>query len=193
MPVPKTTDQLKEFLENHKDFGKINGEEVVSVRQDTTELSNIFVTKDTYYKSMLRGTVLTYSKSQIATSALTLFLTDESIYGRQIVPKPADSGWYNTEYATFVPANTYELACSRAREIGFSESDLLTYALNLFANNPGINQIYDTYIENLCKQHNVKADYVELKILGWLKYQARKKRLELSLAAGKFVDRAKLP
>ncbi|AVH74443.1 hypothetical protein [Nostoc sp. 'Lobaria pulmonaria (5183) cyanobiont'] len=193
MPIPKTIEQLQQFLETHEDFGKINGQEVVSVREDITELRNIFVLKDTYYKAVLRGTVLTYSKSQIAESALTLFLTDESIYGRQIVPKPADSGWYNTEYPALVPANTYELACSRAREIGFSESDLLTYALNLFVNNPGINQIYDAYIENLCKQNNVKADYVELKILGWLKYQARKKRLELSLAAGEFVDRAKLP
>ncbi|MFN6565219.1 MAG: hypothetical protein RMY28_036205 [Nostoc sp. ChiSLP01] len=193
MPIPRTIEQLQHFLETHEDFGKINGQEVVSIREDVKELRNIFVPKDTYYKAVLRGTVLTYSKSQIASSALTLFLTDESIYGREIVPKPADSGWYNTEYPAFVPANTYELACSRAREIGFSESDLLTYALNLFANNPGINQIYDAYIENLCKQNNVKADYVELKILGWLKYQARKKRLELSLAAGEFVDRARLP
>lgn len=193
MPIPRSIEQLQQFLETHEDFGKINGQEVVSIREDITELRNIFVPKDTYYKAVLRGTVLTYSKSQIASSALTLFLTDESIYSRQIIPKPADSGWYNTEFPAFVPANTYELACSRAREIGFSESDLLTYALNLFANNPGINQIYDAYIENLCKQHNVKADYVELKILGWLKYQARKKRLELSLAAGEFIDRGKLP
>lgn len=193
MPVPKTIEQLQHFLETHEDFGKINGQEVVSIREDVKELSNIFVPKDTYYKAVLRGTVLSYSKSQIATSALTLFLTDESIYSRQIIPKPVDSGWYTTEFPAFVPTNTYELACSKAREIGFNESDLLTYALNLFANNPGINQIYNAYIENLCKQHDVKADYVELKILGWLKYQARKKRLELSLAAGQFVDRAKLP
>lgn len=193
MPIPKTIEQLQQFLETHEDFGKINGQEVVSVREDITELRNIFVPKDTYYKAVLRGTVLTYSKSQIASSALTLFLTDESIYSRQIVPKPADSGWYNTEFPAFVPANTYELACFRAREIGFSESDLLTYALNLFANNPGINGIYNAYIENLCKQHNVKAEYVELKILGWLKYQARKKRLELSLERGEFIDRGKLP
>lgn len=193
MPIPRTIEQLQHFLATHEDFGKINGQEVVSIREDVKEVSNIFVPKDTYYKAVLRGTVLTYSKSQIAESALTLFLTDESIYGREIVPKPADSGWYTTEFPAFVPANTYELACSRAREIGFSESDLLTYALNLFANNPGINAIYNAYIENLCKQYNVKADYIELKILGWLKYQARKKRLELSLAAGKFVDRARLP
>lgn len=193
MPIPRTIEQLQHFLETHKDFGKINGQEVVLIREDVIELRNIFVPKDTYYKAVLRGTVLTYSKSQIAESALTLFLTDESIYGRQIVPKPADPGWYNTEFPCLVPANLYELTLQRAREIGFTESDLLTYALNLFANNPGINGIYNAYIENLCKQHNVKADYVELKILGWLKYQARKKRLELSLAAGKFVDRAKLP
>ena len=193
MPIPRTIEQLQHFLETHEDFGKINGQEVVSVREDVTELSNIFVPKDTYYKAVLRGTVLTYSKSQIAESALTLFLTDESIYGRQIIPKPASAGWYNTEFPAFVPANTYELTLQKATKIGFSKSDLLTYALNLFANNPGINAIYSAYIENLCKQHNVKANYVELKILGWLKYQARKKRLELSLAAGKFVDRAKLP
>jgi hypothetical protein len=193
MPIPKTIEQLQHFIETHEDFGKINGQEVVSIREDQTELRNIFVPKDTYYKAVLRGTVLTYSKSQIASSALTLFLTDESIYSRQIVPKPADPGWYTTEFPGFVSANTYDLALQRAREIGFSESDLLTYALNLFTNNPGINQIYDTYIENLCKQHNVKANYVELKILGWLKYQARKKRLELSLERGEFVERAKLP
>jgi hypothetical protein len=193
MPVPRTIEQLKHFLETHEDFGKINGQEVVSIREDTVELSNIFVTKDAYYKAVLRGTALTYSKSQIATSALTLFLTDESIYSRQIVPKPADSGWYNTEFPAFVPANIYELTLQKAKEIGFTESDLMTYALNLFANNPGINVIYNAYIEKLCKQHNVNADYIELKILGWLKYQARKKRLELSLAAGKFVERAKLP
>ncbi|MHC5861316.1 hypothetical protein [Nostoc sp.] len=193
MPTPRTIEQLQHFLETHEDFGKINGQEVVSVREDVTKLSNIFVPKDTYYKAVLRGTVLTYSKSQIASSALTLFLTDESIYSRQIVPKPADPGWYTTEFPAFVPANTYDLACARAREIGFSESDLLTYALNLFASNPGINGIYNAYIENLCKQNNVEANYVELKILGWLKYQARKKRLELSLAAGEFIDRAKLP
>ncbi|MCC5667776.1 hypothetical protein LC653_28835 [Nostoc sp. CHAB 5784] len=193
MPVPRTIEQLQHFLETHEDFGKINGEEVVSVRENTIELSNIFVPKDTYYKAVLRGTVLTYSKSQIAESALTLFLTDESIYSRQIIPKPADPGWYTTEFPCFVPGNNYDLALQKAKEIGFTESDLLTYALNLFANNPGINQIYDAYIENLCKQHNVEANYVELKILGWLKYQARKKRLELSLAAGEFVDRGKLP
>nr|MDZ8061277.1 hypothetical protein [Nostoc sp. EkiNYC01] len=193
MPIPRTIEQLQHFLETHEDFGKINGQEVVSIREDVKELRNIFVPKDTYYKAILRGTVLSYSKSQIATSSLTLFLTDESIYSRQIVPKPADSGWYNTEFPAFVPANTYELACSKAEEIGFTQSDLMTYALNLFATNPGVNAIYNTYIENLCKQHNVKADYVELKILGWLKYQARKKRLELSLAAGEFIDRGKLP
>lgn len=193
MPIPKTIEQLQHFLETHEDFGKINGQEVVSIREDVKELRNIFVIKDTYYKAVLRGTVLTYSKSQIASSALTLFLTDESIYCRQIVPKPADSGWYTTEFPAFVPANIYDLALQKAREIGFSESDLLTYALNLFAKNPGINQIYDAYIENLCKQHNVNASYVELKILGWLKYQARKKRFELSLAEGSFVNRAKLP
>jgi hypothetical protein len=193
MPIPRTIEQLQQFLETHEDFGKINGQEVVSIREDVKELRNIFVPKDTYYKAVLRGTVLTYSKSQIAESALTLFLTDESIYSRQIIPKPADSGWYNTEFPVFVPANIYELACSRAREIGFSESDLLTYALNLFANNPGINGIYNAYIKNLCKQNNVEVNYVELKILGWLKYQARKKRLELSLAAGEFIDRGKLP
>lgn len=136
---------------------------------------------------------MTYSKSQIGSSALTLFLTDPSIYSRQIIPKPADSGWYNTEFPAFVPANTYELACSKAEEIGFTQSDLMTYALNLFATNPGINAIYNTYIENLCEQHNVNAEYVELKILGWLKYQARQKRYQMSLEAGHFVDRAKLP
>jgi len=143
MPVPRTIEQLQHFLETHEDFGKINGQEVVSVREDVTELRNIFVPKDTYYKAVLRGTVLTYSKSQIAESALTLFLTDESIYSRQIVPKPAEPGWYNTEFPALVPGNLYELTLQKAREIGFTESDLLTYALNLFANNPGINQIYD--------------------------------------------------
>lgn len=193
MPVPRTIEQLQQFLETHEDFGKINGQEVVSVREHTVELSNIFVLKKTYYKALLRGTVLTYPKSQIATSALTLFLTDPSIYSRQIIPKPADSGWYNTEFPAFVPANTYELACSKAKEINFSESDLMTYALNLFANNPGINAIYNTYIEALCKQHNVDAAYIELKILGWLKFQARLKRYRMSLEAGYFIDRAKLP
>jgi hypothetical protein len=193
MPTPKTIEQLQQFLETHEDFGKINDQEVVSISEDITELRNVFVPKDTYYKAVLRGTVLTYSKSQIGSSALTLFLTDPSIYSRQIIPKPADSGWYNTEFPAFVPANTYELACSKAEEIDFTQSDLMTYALNLFATNPGINAIYNAYIENLCKQHNVKANYVELKILGWLKYQARKKRLELSLDAGEFIDRGKLP
>ncbi|MBN3875181.1 hypothetical protein [Nostoc sp. JL23] len=193
MPVPKTIEQLQHFLETHEDFGKINGQEVVRVRDDVVELCNIFVTREAYNKAVLRGTALSFSKSQIATFALTQFLTDESIYSRQIVPKPADPGWYTTEFPCFIPANIYELACSKAQEINFTESDLLTYALNLFVSNPGINAIYNAYIEKLCKQHNVNADYVELKILGWLKYQARKKRLELSLAAGEFVDRAKLP
>ncbi|MCC5609722.1 hypothetical protein LC612_23835 [Nostoc sp. CHAB 5834] len=193
MPVPRTIEQLQQFLLTHEDFGKINGQDVVSIKEGTVEICNVFVLKETYNKAVLRGTALSFSKSQTATFALSLFLTDESIYSRQIIPKPADSGMYSTEFPSFVPANIYELACSRAREINFTESDLLTYALNLFANNPGINQIYSAYIENLCKQHNVKADYVELKILGWLKYQARKKRLELSLQRGEFVDRAKLP
>ncbi|PHM07589.1 hypothetical protein [Nostoc sp. 'Peltigera malacea cyanobiont' DB3992] len=193
MPIPRTIEQLQQFLETHEDFGKINGQDVVSIREDITEIRNIFVLKDTYYKAILRGTVLTYSKSQIAEYALTLFLTDESIYSRQIIPKPADSGWYTTEFPCFLPGNIYDLALQKAKEIGFTESDLLTYALNLFANNPGINQIYNAYVENLCKEHKVEASYVELKILGWLKYQARKKRLELSLATGSFVERAKLP
>ncbi|MEH2254604.1 hypothetical protein [Nostoc sp.] len=193
MPMPKTIEQLRHFLETHEDFGKINGQEIVTVREDTVELSNIFVLKETYYKALLRGTVLTYPKSQIATSALTLFLTDESIYSRQIIPKPADSGMYSTEFPGFVPANLYELACSKAKEINFSESDLMTYALNLFANNSGINAIYNAYIEKLCKQYNVTSEYVELKILGWLKFQARLKRYRMSLEAGYFIDRAKLP
>lgn len=193
MPIPRNIEQLQQFLETHEDFGKINGEDVVSIREGTVELSNIFVTKDAYYKAVLRGTVLTYSKSQIGSSALTLFLTDPSIYSRQIIPKPADSGWYNTEFPAFVPANTYELVCSRAKEIDFTESDLMTYALNLFATNPGINAIYDTYIEALCKRHNVNREYIELKILGWLKFKAREKRYRLSLEAGYFIDRAKLP
>lgn len=193
MPVPRTIEELEHFLETHQDFGKLNGQEVVSVREDVVELRNIFVVRETYTASVLRGTALSFSKSQTATFALTQFLTDESIYGRQIIPKPADPGWYTTEFPAFVPANIYELACSKARVINFTESDLLTYALNLFTTNPGINAIYNAYIENLCKQHNVNADYVELKILGWLKYQARKKRYELSLSAGRFVDRGKLP
>ncbi|MHC5755834.1 MAG: hypothetical protein ACYTXF_35395 [Nostoc sp.] len=193
MPVPRNMEQLKEFLDTHPEFGKINGEEVVSIREDTVEISNVFVTEQIYNKAMLRGTVLTYSKSQIATSSLTLFFTDESIYSRQIVPKPADRGWYTIEFPSFVPANTYELACSKAKEIGFTESDLMTYALNLFASNPGINAIYDNYIEALCKRHNVNREYIELKILGWLKFKAREKRYRLSLEAGYFIDRAKLP
>jgi hypothetical protein len=193
MPVPKTIEQLQHFLETHEDFGKINGQDVVSIREDTTELCNIFVLKETYNKAVLRGTALSFSKSQTATFALTQFLTDESIYSRQIIPKPADRGMYSTEFPGFVPTNIYELACSKAREINFTESDLLTYALNLFVTNPGINAIYNAYIDNLCKQHNVNPSFVELKILGWLKYQARKKRLELSLSRGSFVDRAKLP
>lgn len=193
MPVPRTIEQLKNFLDTHSDFGKINGEEVASIREDTVEISDVFVTEQIYNKAMLRGTVLTYSKSQIATSALTLFFTDESIYSRQIVPKPADSGWYTIEFPAFVPANLYEFVCSRAEEIGFTESDSMTYALNLFATNPGINAKYDAYIDALCKRHNVNREYVELKILGWLKYKAREKRYRLSLEAGYFIDRAKLP
>lgn len=193
MPVPKTIEQLQYFLETHEDFGKINGQDVVSVREDVIELRNIFVLKETYNKAVLRGTALSFSKSQTATFALTQFLTDESIYGRQIVPKPADSGMYSIEFPAFVPANIYELACSKARVINFTESDLLTYALNLFISNPGINATYGAYIEKLCNQHNVNASYIELKILGWLKYQARKKRLELSLSTGSFVERGKLP
>jgi hypothetical protein len=193
MPIPRTIEQLQHFLETHEDFGKINGQEVVSIREDVKELSNIFILKETYNKAVLRGTALSFSKSQTATFALTQFLTDESIYGRQIIPKPAEPGWYTTEFPCFVPANIYNLALQKARETGFTESDLLTYALNLFITNPGINIIYNSYLETLCKEHNVNANYVELKILGWLKYQARKKRLELSLEAGKFIDRAKLP
>jgi hypothetical protein len=193
MPVPQTIEQLRHFLDTHEDFGKINGQEVVSIREDTIELKGVFVLKETYNKAVLRGTALSFSKSQTATFALTQFLTDESIYSRQIVPKPADAGWYTTEFPCFVPANVYEMACTRAKEIGFTESDLLTYALNLFVTNPGVNAMYNAYIDNLCKQHNVDASYVELKILGWLKYKAREKRLALSLASGSFVDRAKLP
>lgn len=193
MPIPKTIEQLQHFLETHEDFGKINGQDVVSVREDTIEICNVFVLKETYSKAVLRGTALSFSKSQTVVFALTQFLTDESIYSRQIIPKPADPGWYTTEFPCFVPANIYEIACSKAKEIGFTESDLLTYALNLFVTNPGVNTIYNAYIDKLCKQHNVNASYVELKILGWLKYQARKKRLELSLASGSFVERAKLP
>jgi hypothetical protein len=193
MPVPQTIEQLQHFIETHKDFGKINGQDVVSIRDDTAEICNIFIPKETYNKAMLRGTALSFPKSQIATFALTQFLTDESIYSRQIVPKPADPGWYTTEFPCFVPANIYEMARSKAKEINFTESDLLTYALNLFVTNPGVNAIYNAYIDKLCKQHNVNPSFVELKILGWLKYQARKKRLYLSLASGSFVDRAKLP
>lgn len=193
MPVPRTVEQLQYFIDTHKDFGKINGQDVASIREDTIEIFNVFVPKETYNKAVLRGTALSFSKSQTATFALTQFLTDESIYGRQIVPKPAESGWYATEFPCFVPANIYELACAKAKEIGFTESDLLTCALNLFATNPGVNTMYNAYIDKLCKQHNVNASYVELKILGWLKYKAREKRLALSLANGSFVDRAKLP
>ncbi len=193
MPIPRSIEDLETFLETHKDFGKLNGEEVVSIREDTIELSNIFVLANTYTKAVLRGTALGYSKSGIASSALTLFITDPSIYGREIVPKPADPGWYSTEFPVFVPINTYELALSRAKVIGFSGSDLLTYALNLFANNPGINAMYDAYIQALCKKYNVTASQVEQKILGWLKYKAREKRYRLSLELGYFVDRAKLP
>lgn len=193
MPVPKTIEQLQHFLDVHKDFGKINGKDVVSIREDTVELCNIFILQETYKRAVLRGTVLSFSKSQTATFALSQFLTDESIYSRQIIPKPADSGMYVTEFPCFVPANIYELACSKAEEIGFTQSDLLTYALNLFVTNPGLNAIYNAYIDKLCNEYNVNASYVELKILGWLKYQARKKRLELSLLSGSFVNRAKLP
>lgn len=115
MPIPRTIEQLRDFLETHEDFGKINGQEVVSIREDVTKLRNIFVVKKTYNEAVLRGTALSFSKSQTAAFALNLFLTDESIYSRQIIPKPADPGWYTTEFPCFVPGNTYDLAFKKLK------------------------------------------------------------------------------
>ncbi len=193
MPVPRSIPELKNFLDKHaQEFGKINGEEVVSVKEDSVEVAGVCVPQKLYYKALVMGTALSYSKSQILVSGLTLFLADVNVWDDEPIPKPADQGWYTTEFLAVVPDNIYQLACSRAQAIGFNKSDLLTYALHLFVDSPGINAMYDAWMQASCEKYNANPQYIELKVLGWLKYQARLKRYQMSLEAGHFIEKAKL-
>jgi hypothetical protein len=188
---PQTLEELEQWVSSHQDHGKINGEPAFST--GTTEFRYGMVPGDIYDLALLRGALLSFTKSDIGTYAFTRLASSPLIQIAEeyklLVPGEFES---KTEFRASIPNGLYELVQQKKESLGYSNSQVMTIALALFIYDPGITALYDKYVKGLAEKHSISVEKVQQKIFDLRRYQARVKRLELSRKKGKFVSDRKL-
>jgi hypothetical protein len=188
---PTTIEQLEQWLIDHADDGKIDGQPVIET--GSFEIRSGFVPGDLYDDALLKGAALSFNKSEIGINALIRFLSISVT--TMIETGLLVMGEYEakTEFRVYVPVGLHGLVMKRKEELKLTNSQLMSLALTLFVTDPAINQLYQQYLKNLSSRSGLSVAEIEQKIFDYRRYQARVKRLELSRQRGEFVSDRKLP
>ncbi|HEY9610631.1 hypothetical protein [Allocoleopsis sp.] len=187
---PNSIEELEQWLINHADDGKIEGQPVIET--GTIEIRSGFVPGDLYDEALLRGAALSFNKSEIGINALIRFLSVNIT--NMIEAGVLKMGEYEarTEFRAYIPTGLHNLVMRRKDQLGLSNSQIMTISLSLFVNDLAINELYQQYLDALSEKYGLSTNQIEQKIFDFRRYQARVKRLELSKAKGEFVSDRKI-
>lgn len=187
---PNSIEELEQWLVNHADDGKIDGQPVIET--GTIEIRSGFVPGDLYDEALLRGAALSFNKSEIGINALIRFLSVNVT--KMLETGVLKIGEYEarTEFRCYIPTGLHNLVMRRKEQLGLSNSQIMAISLSLFVNDLAINELYEQYLDSLSDKYGVTTSQIEQKIFDYRRYQARVKRLELSRAKGAFVSDRKI-
>ena len=190
---PQTIEELKCWINEHKDDGTIKGDQIVFIDsssedlKDKIELTGAFVPRQIYNQVLVSAAATRRTKSSVGEMALSQFI------GNSLTKPIFDSGTYALEFPFYVSEIIATSAKNTANRLGLTLSDALTYGLNEFIQDERVKAQTEDYLNNLMQTYDVSREYAVIKVLGWWRLRSRKARLEMSLASGKFVQRRKLP
>lgn len=187
---PNSIEELEQWLVNHADDGKIEGQPVIET--GTVEIRSGFVPGDLYDEALLRGAALSFNKSEIGINALIRFLSVNVT--KMLEAGVLKMGEYDarTEFRCYIPTGLHNLVMRRKEQLSLSNSQIMTIAISLFVNDLVINELYQQYLDALSEKHGLTTAQIEQKIFDFRRYQARAKRLELSKAKGEFISDRKI-
>ncbi len=192
MARPETIEELRDWIESHQDAGKINGESVVPVGTD--EFRG-WVSGSLYNAALLRSAPLSFTKSDILTAGAVKLLSNAIINGAEagaIAPQDL-SIEEGTEFRGFLPKGIYQLLQTKKKELGYSNSQVMTLILVYFAYDPGIEKIYRQWVNGVAMNLGCSVAEVEQAVYDYRRLEARQRRYEMCLKQGKFVSDRKVP
>lgn len=190
MAKPTTIEELKQWIDEHKDDGVINGESVIA--DGRKEFRHGTVPGNLYDRALLMSAPLGYTKSEIAIIGATQLLSNAVLDGASAgVIAPADFT-EGTEFRAYLPQGLYTLVQRRKTELGWSNSQLMVMILTYFSHDPGIEKIYRQWAKELSESSGLSEAEIEQAVYDRRRYQARVKRYELSLQRGELVSDRKI-
>lgn len=190
MTKPTTLQELKTWVESHSEDGKINGQCVVV--EGTTEFRTGIVPGWLYDEVLLKGAALSFTKSQIGTCAFVKFL--ENPIDDFLEKKILQIAEYEatTEFRCYIPNALYNLAIAVKERLQINNSQLMTLALGIWANDLTIVKLFELYIDDLAQSHQKSRDEIYQAIFDYRRLEARKQRLKMSEKLGYFVTDRKI-
>lgn len=190
MPKPTSIDELKSWLAENADTGKINGELVIEPRPARIEFRGGIINGDLYDLLILRAAAFGYSKSDLLQHSFVLFLELT-----QRTPTPLSKPTIvngRSEYRGFLAGSLYEAVMEVKENLQFTNADLLTVAGTMFVNSPLVVKRYTDFTNALVRKHKCTVCEIEQAIYGAAKLRARQRRLALSTETGEFVTDMKV-
>ncbi len=187
---PQSIEELEQWLELHRDDGKINGEPII--KTGTIEIRSGFVPGDLYDEALLVGAAFSFTKSSIGTHALLKFLASPVTELMQSKLIELASYEAKTEFRAYIPTSLYNLAIAARDGFGWNNSQLMTLALSLFVSDLGIKEVYQRFLDQISDQSGLATAEIEQRIFDCRRYEAREKRLELSRQQGQFIGDRKI-
>jgi len=192
MAKPETIEELRQWIETHQDAGKIAGQSIIL--QGTDEFRGV-VSGGLYDAALLHSAPLSFTKSDILTAGAVKLLSNAIINGAEagaIVPQDLEIE-QGTAFRGYLPRGIYQLLIAKKKELGYSNSQMMTLILVYFAYDPGIEKIYRNWVDGIAINLGCNVADIEGAVYDHRRLEARQRRYEMSLKQGKLITDRKIP
>ncbi len=190
MTKPTTLEELKVWIDEHRNDGVINGESVIA--DGRKEFRHGTLPGNLYDRALLMSAPLGYTKSEIAIVGATRLLSNAVMDGALVgAISPSDFS-EGTEFRAYLPQGLYSLVQKRKSELGWSNSQMMVMVLTYFCYDPGIEKLYRQWIKELTASSGLSEEEIEQAVFDRRRYQARVKRYDLSVQKGELISDRKI-
>ncbi|NEP55893.1 MAG: hypothetical protein F6K31_02570 [Symploca sp. SIO2G7] len=191
MAKPQTLEELRQWVLEHKNDGKIKGELLIA--EGRNELRGGLVPPALYDLAFLKSVPFGYNKSDIAIAGADRWLANaltEAVEEKFLTI--SNSSDATTEFGCYLPTGLYKMVQTRKTQLGWSNSQLMTAILCHFVFDPSIEKIYQRWLTDTCQRLDCTQEEIEKAVWDRRQYQAQVKRLELSEKKGELVSEPKV-
>jgi hypothetical protein len=192
MTKPTSIPELESWVDQHENDGTING--VPVFQEGRSEIRYGFIPGDLYDLALTRAAPFGWNKSEIATHGAALLLSNaiiETAALKLVTPLNCEDGT-GTEFRAYLPTGTYNLVQEAKSNLGWTNSQTMALIVAYFAYSPGIEKIYQKWVQEFAQAHGLTVPEVEELIYQRRLLQARKQRLKMSKQQGRFIDDRKV-